>query len=262
MKDVFTKKSGFTLAEILVTLLIIGIIAVLVLPPLIVNAQNAEYTSALKKAYNMTNQALYNLTLDNGLAGDLASTGLFASTYSGNEHTLLGEAITKYIKTSKNCKTTTNQGCFASETNQYYDGSYTGTNQTYDAWGAYKFIISDGMSFLIYNYKNDCNTPTYSTGRTGNMAQTCGYIVIDVNGPKSPNSLGRDTFIFFITNRKGAILYPQGGADLAGAPGWPIGDYWWRNPADGKTPRLCTKTSKDGGYCTGRIMEEGWQMNY
>lgn len=51
-------KKGFTLAEVLITLLIIGVVASLVIPGLIGDTQQAEFKVAVKKALAVTNQAL------------------------------------------------------------------------------------------------------------------------------------------------------------------------------------------------------------
>jgi len=45
----FLKQFAFTLAEVLITLGIIGVVAALVIPPLTNKAQSAQYKSALKK---------------------------------------------------------------------------------------------------------------------------------------------------------------------------------------------------------------------
>ena len=87
------------------------------------------------------------------------------------------------------------------------------------------------------------------------MTQVCGSLYIDVNGPiKGPNNFGRDIFAFWITNGKGAMLYPMGGKD---------DNYigWWKNPANGN-PRYCYPSITGGAWCSGRILEENWQMNY
>lgn len=60
------KKNGFTLAEVLTTLTIIGVIAALSVPALVSNFENHEYTSSLKKAMN---------SLNNALSANIASTG-------------------------------------------------------------------------------------------------------------------------------------------------------------------------------------------
>ena len=85
------------------------------------------------------------------------------------------------------------------------------------------------------------------------MTQTCGSVYIDVNGLKGPNNIGRDVFYLYITNGKGPLLYPRGGADEGGSGPWQNGSG---------NPRECYSGSRDGNACAGRVMEEGWQMNY
>lgn len=251
MKPQHRKFFGFTLAEILVTLLIIGVIAAFTIPVLYQNYLKKQYVTSLKKFYTTASQALQNMAGDFGCVNDFKCTGLFSST--GTNSITLGVALSPYFNITKSCPST-NQGCWPDNTNNYYDG--TGTNWQYDAANGYKFITTDGMSVFVGNYAIDCDTPTYSNGKTGNMTQVCGYLRVDVNGLKGPNCYGRDTFFFWITNGKGAVLYPLGGADdkYGGT------DSWWSN-SSGAAVR-CYPSSKTGSYCTGRIMEEGWEMNY
>ena len=61
--------SAFTLAEVLVTLGIIGIVAALTMPSLINNSQNRELQSALNKNYSVISQALDLMKADIG--GDI-----------------------------------------------------------------------------------------------------------------------------------------------------------------------------------------------
>ena len=49
---------GFTLAEVLITLGVIGIVSVMTLPALIANNRNKELENGLKKAYSVMGQAL------------------------------------------------------------------------------------------------------------------------------------------------------------------------------------------------------------
>ena len=51
------KKLGFTLAEVLITLVIIGVIAAMTVPTLMNNTNAQEFRSALKKAISVANQA-------------------------------------------------------------------------------------------------------------------------------------------------------------------------------------------------------------
>ena len=56
---------GFTLAEALITLVIIGIIAALTIPSILINTEQNEYRSALKKALSTLNQVIeLNIALE------------------------------------------------------------------------------------------------------------------------------------------------------------------------------------------------------
>ena len=58
MKLKVLEKTAFTLAEVLITLGIIGVVAALTLPALIQNNRNKELQTGLKKAYSVISQAL------------------------------------------------------------------------------------------------------------------------------------------------------------------------------------------------------------
>lgn len=252
MKNV--KLSAFTLAEVLITLGIIGVVATMTIPTLINNYQKKQYVSSLQKAYTQFNQVLIKLAEENGCAGDLACTGLFENDENSE---ILGKEIAKHFKVLKDCGVEANAGCFASTLKTNYDG--TGSDSVdYDASVTrYKFITVDGISYRLGNYNNNNCNNSWSTGVTGHMKKTCGIVLIDVNGPKKgPNYLGRDIFNFFITNGNGPLLYPDGGADS----NYNGTNNWWKNPSTNE-PRWCLPGAM-GWRCAGRVMEEGWEMNY
>ena len=71
------RRKGFTLAEVLIVLTIIGVIAAVVLPALYESTQKTAEVTALQKFYSEMNQALMKLANDYGCRGDLSCTGLF-----------------------------------------------------------------------------------------------------------------------------------------------------------------------------------------
>ena len=73
------KKSGFTLAEVLVTLMIIGVIAAMTIPSLMQSTAQQEYKAAFKKAVSMLNQAV---TLNYALDGEDGSNFTGVSFYN------------------------------------------------------------------------------------------------------------------------------------------------------------------------------------
>ena len=56
--SLFTPKSGFTLAEVLITLGVIGIVAAMTIPTLIANTQSQKFRSQFKKTLSTLNQAV------------------------------------------------------------------------------------------------------------------------------------------------------------------------------------------------------------
>lgn len=244
------RHTGFTLAEVLITLGIIGVVAALTIPALIQNSQKQEYVTKLKKAYSTINQALVQMANDNGCPGDLKCTGIFSAS---NDNTAVGAIFTKYFKVAKDCGVQHGAGCFSATTNGNYDG--TGGTYYQDDTDHYKFITSDGMSISFDSSLTNCGNSTYSTGATGNLTQECAFAFIDVNGPAGPNRSGRDFFEFWITNGKGPLLYPRCGID---DNNFGTGSCWWN--LAGRD--WCSSNSTAGPFCPGRVIEKGWIMDY
>lgn len=68
------KKLGFTLAEVLITLVIIGVIAAMTVPTLMNNTNSQEFRSALKKAISSLNQAIEReYAVDGNTLGDVSN---------------------------------------------------------------------------------------------------------------------------------------------------------------------------------------------
>ena len=226
-------KKAFTLAEVLITLGIVGIIAAMTIPTVILNNEKLKTVVALKKAYSTFNQAMIQMADDYGCTGDLICTELVK-----NDHGLVfGEAISQYFKIVQNCGMDDTQICFASSYANNFDGSGPVTSGN---TGAYRFIDADGMAFRFFtDYSLDFGAQ--------NMSKTFGSLQVDVNGPaKGPNVQGKDIFTFWLTNGKGPSLYPQGGI------------YDDASPA----VTSCTVANAAGYSCAARIMENSWQIDY
>ena len=65
MKGYFMKAKAFTLAEVLITLAIIGVVAAISIPSVISNTQQQEFKTGLKKAASVLNSAItMNMAVD------------------------------------------------------------------------------------------------------------------------------------------------------------------------------------------------------
>lgn len=253
MRDL-QKKSAFTLAEVLITLAIIGVVAALTIPSLMANYQKTQYIAGLKKAYAEITEALKLMANDHGCSDDLKSTGVFIN----GDNVTLGNEFKKYFKLAKDCGAVVDSNdegtkCFSADTSENYDGSGARWDMNDNMNGYYTFITADGFSIAISSY--DCETNWINNEPNLNLSKVCGDLVVDTNGPKGPNNYGRDIFDFTITNGKGPALYPQAGSELKNM-GWA-----WVDASTGE-PRACYDQDLDGYNCAGRVIEEGWQMKY
>ena len=196
-------KAAFTLAEVLITLGIIGVVAALTLPTVFTNIRNAQLETGLKKSYSTLEQALNLYQAENG-ARIVAGT---------TEHRrMLKTYLIKYIKNSRDCgyggsnvKENLEKAClpnnYAGIEGDFSGGAsyktYNGENSiALDYFDDGQFVTTDGMLILIENSSG----PWFGDRM---------FISVDVNGyNKAPNRLGQDLFMFQIDNN-GALL-PMG----------------------------------------------------
>lgn len=185
-------KKGFTLAEVLIVIGIIGVIAESTLPTVIQNFQVQASVAGLKKAYSTLSQA-YNMAVqDNGSPDKWTWTGWRSS----NDALMVYGFLSPYLRINKNCGTSTAADCFPNVIYKYEGGGSSGTNMnTVSTLGAVKFQLSDGASIMISTY-GGCTSSRMQTNQV-----ICGEFIIDVNGYKPPNQYGNDTFWFYLTTQ-------------------------------------------------------------
>ena len=92
-------KKAFTLAEVLITLGIIGVVAALTMPALIAKYKEKETIVRLKKAYSMMSQA-YQLAINENGAPE--NWNLIAQASPEGAENFLN-TIAPYLKITKNC---------------------------------------------------------------------------------------------------------------------------------------------------------------
>lgn len=152
------KRKAFTLAEVLITLGIIGVVAAMTLPTLIQNYKKKEASTKIKKFYSMMSQAILLSEAHNGPISDWShperiaddDNELIANPKDRVE--FFNKYLKPYLKTIK------------SESVDENDNTV---------------ILSDGSIIRL--------SSGYCTG-----------LVYDINGDKTPNSYGRDWVYFII----------------------------------------------------------------
>lgn len=248
--------NAFTLAEIIIVVGIIGIIAESTIPTLVSDFQKQTYAVQLKKTYSMINQAFAQYAADKGCIDDLQCTGLFSDTISNNI-LLWDEFVNNYFSVAKNCGISTDQNCFTS-VYKVLSGSST-VNGPNLISAVYKILLKDGTS-IGFMRGSDC-AGLANISPSNQLYGICGNLSIDINGLKNPNKAGRDYFStnsFAITRHHGVVTY-YGNENYANATGMSL--YYWKT-ATSSGYKCTTDADATGSACAARIIEEGWQMKY
>ena len=251
---------AFTLAEVLITLGVIGVVAAITLPTLIKNYQKHVWVNQLKSSVSIWEQGMQKMLADEEVS-KLSDTSVWAS--KGDARCYSGD--TSYT-TNTNCKN------FVNNLSKYIKivevGKYgekmknlSGDGVNNESLNYGSLALSDGtMIFFeadITPYTNTTEECNEIKRLGGTMCSQAGSIDIDVNGRRGPNTWGRDVFAFHYSDE--GKLYPYAGKDSSlhfDEDTW-HDDYDICGIPDGK---ITSNTNGDG--CAARIMENGWKMDY
>lgn len=223
------RNKAFTLAEVLITLGIIGIIAAMTLPTVITNYQKKQTVAQLKKVYTLIGQSI-----------KLAEVDYEAPQYW--DFTLPSEKFnSKYIKPYFKIvkeyavgKFPRNYHIYGTDGNQH-DGFF-------DYFENPKIVLSDGAMITV---------------QTNKSAEEKPYVVfiVDLNGMRKPNKYGRDMFVISVQPDGG--LVPYGVGNVAGGRGKL--EYNREKLANGNDYRACNR-QQSGAFCAALIIIDGWEI--
>lgn len=170
---------AFTLAEVLITLGLIGIVAAITIPNLMNKTNDNEFKTAYKKAYSaaaqawgqaISNNELVDLPNASNQAQRLANFAAFQSKFKVMK--TCGDASTSTLGTTSDCW----------KTNELWWGAYP------DASGV-SFIDNSGMSWAL---------------TVSGVATQDNGVLVDTNGFDGPNKFGQDRFIILIVANDGS----------------------------------------------------------
>ena len=202
-------KYAFTLAETLIVMGIIGVVAALTLPNLNSSTGDKEKVVKVKKIVQNISEAYSRAQAIYGPVDEWCSGNCPNHTAITNKH---GERITEFMKVSKNCKTTVGLGCFTPGNTTYIDGTKSTPLDTYKP--GYRFITSDGTAVML-SYNSALCDGNDGVSCPGPYCQKCGMVIVDIDGPnKGPYMVGKDLLYFYYDKDYGFI--PQGGENEKG----------------------------------------------
>lgn len=210
---------AFTLGEILIALAVIGVVAVLVFPQVLVGIKAAKSEAQFHTAHALIGKAIAEMDADD-ISTDPAK-------YNTREFFPKFKDYNKYTYDCGVTNTSTNTSVCPSSSNYK---NLSGKPTRHDLLDDGAIVLNNGMMFAVEN----CKGCTY--GENHNI-----WIVADINGKnKNPNRLGFDLFAFQVL-KDGDIL-------PLGAPGTDI--MFSEHPENfcNYKNRSTTSTSEFNGY--------------
>ncbi len=228
-------KIAFTLAEVLITLGIIGIVAAMTIPTLIKNYEKKVTITRLKEVYS---------TLSNAM-------GLAKAEYGDTQYWINAKG-----QTTESTKLATINFCetyvvpYLSGAKIYgYTTLQKANLDTYVALNGdtitYGLLSSSYVAYIIELKNSQILYFIYDNNSTGTLINV--IVFTDINGnKKGPNMFGKDTFLFAYKLEKGTFN------------AYGSGSY-----SNSALKTYCTKNA--GWYsllCAARIISEGWEINY
>ncbi len=234
------------MAEVLITLGIIGVVAAITLPTLIKNYQKQVWVNQLKKTYSTLNEGFKQIVVSEGCT-TLECTGLSEDDdYSVFDFTK-AKTKEKFVKTFK--------------LGNVYVGSDMPDNSIYSY--KTKYFNGDEANFSDWCMHDESSlVGTTSNGEIISLFVGYGtWILVDINGLKSPNTWGRDIFLFSYFDINDTVMVTP-----CYSKKW--NEFFKNFSSEEERIREinmdCSVTNDglSGMACAEKIIMDGWKMNY
>lgn len=197
--------NGFTLAEVLITLGIIGVIAAITLPILIANYHKHLVETKLKETYSILSQMMLNSVAENGESTNWDYPVYGDSNYKDSD--FFDKYLAKYVNIIYSCprtiftNTQENYLCRNHHSSEFFTtASGDKVNWSNLAENSRKYVLANGTSFYIdtiwggHHQNDDPNTGPYIA------------FIVDLNINKNKALFGRDIFMFHYMNRTEKLI--------------------------------------------------------
>ena len=223
------KEKGFTLAEVLITIGIIGIVAAMTFPALIGHGKKVEASSRLKRFNAIMQQAIMMSEYDNGESVAWVRAGGDQKDENGSHDYEANGKITKDFFTMYLAK------YFK------YTSIVDGKNAVYDENG--KLVTSSNNTTI---YLADGSSMAFYNG-------ACIDVRFDINGDSNPNKVGSDVFLFLICLDDSGRLYYCGNKNKA------FCSYGFKYNQEGRE-KLLNLCKNNVNYCSSLLEYDNWEF--
>ncbi len=186
-------KKAFSLSEVLLTILIIGVVTVMVIPTVITETRNLEFTAAHKRMITSIGEALRVITVE----GDIKAAEDAEDFVENYLSTQLKIAHTCSNDNLRNCGIETDENkiydvfeqrmTMPTVTSELFTARTTYLDKTTTSYG---FMMSNGYAVNLF-YNPNCVSDNGSSGQNV-LDNVCVNIIFDINGLEGPNQVGKD----------------------------------------------------------------------
>lgn len=230
------KFKAFTLAEVLITLAVIGVVAALTMPIVIGKYQKKVLVTQLKKEYTLINNVVRRIYVD-----DNCET--FSCAFQKDGADYMVPKLKKYMNIYDVDETSGDLKDFVKAIN---------SNEN--------IVVYNGFTVYGFSFRLNDGSRWYYNGSYGKG----GIITVDVNGDKNPNKVGRDFFQMFITE-KGYVEPMLGKGWVDSLCDMATCDDGFQEEWLSQVNEACQTNTNSGdllGPCLNRIISDGWEMKY
>ncbi len=231
------RKSAFTLAEVLITLGIIGVVAVMTMPPLIEKHQKQVTIARLKKIYSVLSQQILFANTQDIRANEYLSVGDKLSAGAAEDYFKI--YWLNYFNGASILNGSPYGGYDACQLKYLNGDCYQANIYTKYDYGRVLFSTNDGYILYVNIMQWSLDSPDSLGDPLFSASQN---VLIDINGLKGPNKLGRDVFRAVMNYNKNNVM-----------------PYDTEKSVDAVN-RDCSKTGR-GEACFAKIVKDGWKIS-
>jgi len=192
----FVKKAAFTLPEVLITIGVIGIVAVMTIPSLMTKIEEKVLIEQLWQTYNIVHNATRQMLAEEVGVMDVR----LLSADMTNAYNTWKELLPRYTKVMLSCPYMKAQGvCNGKSYKKYGNKVYNSSAPNYRT-----YVLANGATIIFHpsveigTTYNQCGSTITKLGFNATYFNGCGAFYVDVNGKKGPNMQGKDFFRFYL----------------------------------------------------------------
>ncbi len=185
---IIKKMEGFSIAEVIVCLAIVGIIAAMTIPVMAFDVYERITVSRLIKFQSTMTNAYKMLRSIYGPPEDWPEYQ--NQTASTRDHSIFIRRLQPFLKIMYDCGSGNNTNSLCLNKSKYHNINGTLTNNIIPSY--YDIVLADGTSVMFMS--------RYLGNESESNKKSLGVLYVDLNGPKGPNKWGYDLFEFAITN--------------------------------------------------------------